>query len=158
MAVALHMLKRVPVIDWSGVREQYRGKCSAVCRSLEDCENLVYWFGSADFAPYLPVMVMVSGAPAPTLIAGFGYATAAELQDCAVVTWQQQTERLVARGKFLDFDSLRERRGLIRREEVDLAVREALVDRIAKHKANPVSDPPRSPTYPNPRQRSVHAT
>jgi len=99
--------------------------------------------------------VMVPGAPAPTLIAGFGYATAAELQDCAVVTWHQQTKQLATTGKLFDFDSLRERRGLMRREEVDNATREALLHRVAQHKANPISDPPRKLVYPNPTNRKV---
>jgi len=121
MTVAVHMAKRVPSIDWTGVPAQYKGKCSAVCRTAEECDGLVRWFGSPHFAPHLPVMVMVPGAPAPTLIPGFGYATAAELRDCAVVTWHEQTERLAKTGRILDFDTLRERHGLMRREEVDTA-------------------------------------
>src|SRR3990167_6947599 len=102
MPVAVHMAKRVAPIDWRGVPASYVGKCSAVCRTLQECEELVRHFGSPGFAPYLPVRVLVPGAPAPTLIAGLGYATAAELQDCAVVTWH--------RGQVTpDFDALREK-------------------------------------------------
>ena len=155
MTVAVQMAKRVPPIDYEGVPESYKGKCSAVCRSAEDCDGLVRWFGSPDFAPFLPVLVLVPGAPAPTAIAGFGYATAAELRDCAVVTWHQQTERLAKTGALLDFDALRERRGLMRREDVDTATRDAMARRIAQHKANPVTDPPRQPVYPNPTGKSV---
>jgi hypothetical protein len=141
------MGKRVAPIDWSGVPAQYVGKCSAVCRTLQECQELVRHFGDADFAPFLPVLVMVPGAAAPTAITGLGYATAAELQDCAVVTWETQV------GRSLDFDALREKHGLMRREEVDAATREALLQRVAKHKANPISDPPRQPQRPNPTQR-----
>lgn len=150
MTVAVHMAKRVSAIDWEGVPEQYKGQCSAVCRTAEECDELVRWFGSPDFCPLLPVMVLVPGAHAPTLIAGFGYATAAELRDCAVVTWHTQTQKLATTGQILDFDTLRERRGLMRREEVDSATREALLQRVARHKANPISDPPRQPVYANP--------
>ena len=150
MTVAIHVLKRVPTVDWAGVPASFRGKCSAVCRTAEECGDLVRWFGSPDFCPMLPVMVMVPKADVPTLIAGMGYATAAELQDCAVVVWHEQTDKLAKTGKILDFDALRERHGLMRREEVDAATREALVQRAARHKASPVSDPPRQPTYPNP--------
>jgi len=142
---AIHSAKRVPLIDWTGVPSQYQGKCSAVCRTVEECSDLVKWFGSPDFAPYLPVMVLVPGVDAPTLIAGMGYATAAELQDCAVVTWHRQADKIAATGNILDFDDLRERHGLMPREQVDAATREALVRRIARHKANPISDPPRQP-------------
>ncbi len=147
---AIHTLKRVAPIDWTGVPASYRGKLSAVCRTLMDCEELPRWFGSPDFAPYLPVMVMVPGADAPTLVAGLGYATAAELRDCAVAAWSKQTDRLATTGSLADFDALRERHGLMRREEVDAAAREAMLRRIAQHKANPVTDPFRQPTYANP--------
>jgi hypothetical protein len=151
---ALHMLKRVAPIDYTGVPASYVGKCSAVCRTAEECGELVRHFGSPDFAPNLPVMVLVPGGDAPTLIAGMGYATAAELQDCAVVTWEEQTAKIAATGNILDFDMLRERRGLLRREEVDAATRQALLDRVARHKANPISDPFRQPVYENPRQKT----
>jgi hypothetical protein len=157
MTLAIHTAKRVPPINWAGVPAQYVGKCSAVCRTVEECGELVRWFGSPDFCPYLPVMVMVPGTDAPTLIAGMGYATAAELQDCAVVTWHEQTHKLAATGKLLDFDALRERRGLMRREEVDAATREALLRRVAQHKANPISDPARQPVYPNPTAKTSFA-
>jgi len=99
-------------------------------------------------------MVMVPGADAPILIAGMGHATVAELQDCAVVTWEQHTDRIAKTGNVLDFDSLRERHGLMRRENVDAATRQALVERIARHKANPISDPFRQPVYENPKQQT----
>ena len=149
MTVAVHMVKRVPSIDWTGVPESYVGKCSAVCRTAQECEDLVRWFGSADFCPNLPVLVLLPGVDTPIAIAGMGYSTAAELRDCAVVTWHEKTEKLANGGKLLDFDALRERRGLMRREEVDAATRDALLARIAKHKASPVSDPPRQPQFPN---------
>ncbi len=154
MSVAIHTGKRVAPIDYTGVPAPYVGKCSAVCRTLLECQELVRHFGDAHFAPFLPVLVMVPGAPAPTAITGLGYATAAELQDCAVVTWETQTGRLAKTGQFLDFDTLRERHGLMRREEVDTATREALRRRIAKHKANPITDPPRQPHRPNPTQKT----
>jgi len=151
VSVAVHMGKRVAPIDYTGVPAQYVGKCSAVCRTLLECQELVRYFGEAAFAPFLPVLVLVPGAPAPTAITGLGFATAAELQDCAVVTWETQT------GKTLDFDALREKHGLLPREEVDAATREALLQRIAKHKANPITDPPRQPQRPNPMQRTHFA-
>lgn len=155
MGVALHVGKRIPPIDWQGVPVQYRGRVSAVCRTADECGELVRWFGDAAFCPYLPVMLLVPGADAPTLIAGLGYATAAELQDCAVVTWERQTGRLKKDGRLLDYDTLREKHGLMRREDVDASIRQALRDRVAQHKANPVSDPPRVPLRANPGNRML---
>ena len=153
--VEIQTAKRVAPIDWRGVPANFKGKLSAVCRTADECEGLVRWFGSPDFCPLLPVMVMVPGAQAPTLIAGLGYASAAELRDCAVVTWYEHTEKLAKTGGLLDFNALRERRGLMRREDMDAAVREAMRRRVAQHKANPVTDPPRQPVYPNPANRKV---
>ena len=154
MTAAIHMSKKIPPIDWTDVPEAYKGQCSAVVRSALECEDLVRWFGSPDFCPFLPVLILLPGADAPIAITGMGYATAAELRDCAVVTWHDKTEKLANGGKLLDFDALREKRGLMRREEVDPAVRQALRDRVAKHKANPISDPARQPVYPNPTNKT----
>jgi hypothetical protein len=155
VSFAIHTARRVPPIDYKGVPESFKGKLSAVCRTAEDCYDLTRWYGDPSFCPLLPVMVIVPGADAPTLIPGFGYATAAELRDCAVVAWHTQ-EKKIAQGKnIIDFDEARERHGLMRREDVDAAVRQALRDRIAKHKANPISDPPRQLVYPKPTGKTV---
>jgi len=154
VTVAIHAARRVSPIDWEGVPQSYAGKCSAVCRTAQECEDLVLWFGSADFCPNLPVLVMVPGADAPVAIAGMGFATAAELKDCAVVTWHDKSQKIASKGTMFDFDALRERRGLMRREEVDAATREAMLSRIAKHKANPISDPSRQPQFPNAKNKT----
>lgn len=151
MTVAIHTAKAIPPIDWAGVPDQFVGKCSAVCRTEDECHMLASWFGDYNFCPYLPVMVMVPGAAAPTLIAGLGYATASELRDCAVVAWHRGS-------RLVDFDQAREDQGLMRREDVDAATRQALLDRIAKHKANPISDPARQPVRPRINGRTSHAT
>ena len=155
MAVAIQTARRIAPIDWKGVPASFKGKLSAVCRTAAECDELVHWFGSPDFCPNLPIMVMVPGVQ-PTLILGLGYATAAELRDCAVVTWHTQAEKLAATGRVLDFDALRDRRGLMRREKVDTEVREAMLRRVAKHKANPITDPPRRLKYRNPTNRKVY--
>jgi len=130
-------------------------KISAVCRTLGECSELVKWYGDAAFAPYLPVLV---NAPAGwTAITGLGYASAAELQDCAVALWTRQADKLARMGCLFDYDALRERHGLMRREDADAAIREALRERVRKHKANPVSDPFRQMQYDNPNERAVFA-
>lgn len=151
----IRVATHIPPIDWTGVPASFHEKLSAVCRTAEECNDLVRWFGSADFCPLLPVMVVVPGAHTPALIAGFGYASAAELRDCALVVWHNQTEQIALTGGTFDYDARRERAGLMRREDVDPAIRQALVDRIAKHKANPVTDPFRQPIYPNPTNRKI---
>ncbi len=145
--IVIHGKRRVPPIDYRGVPAAYKGKLSALCRSLADCEELVKWFGEATFCPFQPILVMVPPPRQPVLIPGFGYASAAELQDCAVVAWH---------GRPLNYDERRERMGLMRREDADAAIREAIADRIAKHKASPVTDPFREPQYVRPNERTLH--
>ena len=139
--------KTVAPVDWTGVPAQYVGKCSAICRTLEDCENLVRHFGDPSFAPFLPVLVHAQLGW--TAIAGMGYASAAELQDCAVVLWHRQQVPI-------DWGDRRERAGWMRREEVEANVGDALMRRIAAHKASPVTDPPRQPKYTRVRGKTVH--
>ena len=145
---------KIPPINWRGVPASYKGKLSAVCRSAQECDELVYWFGSADFCPVLPILVMVPGAQ-PTLIPGFGYATASELRDCAVYAWFSQSDKIAKQGNILNFDALREKHGLMRREEVDAAIRTAFYERVKKHKANPITDPFRQPQYERPNKRTL---
>lgn len=148
------MQRAVPPIDWLGVPLRYVGRASAICRTLAECSELVRWFGDATFMPYLPVLVK---APAGwTAITGWGCADAAELQDCAIALWTRQADKLAAMGSLMDFDDLRERHGLMRKEEVAAAMSEALTQRIASHKANPVTDPFRQPAYPRFRGKTVH--
>lgn len=143
----------IPEIDWAGVPPTLKGKASAVCRSLADCEDLVHWYGDADFCPFLPVLLLIPGAQ-PTAIVGDGYATAAELRDCAVVYWETQTNR-VASGSVLDFAALRERAGLPEKGKADELTREALWERQKRHKATPVTDPAPQSVYPNPTGKIV---
>ncbi len=145
--VELITQRAVAPVDWTGVPERYIGKASAVCRTLKDCEELVKFFGMADFCPYLPVLV--NGPGGWTAITGMGYASAAELQDCAIALWTRQ-------AKPIDWDARRERAGAVERSKVAAEMAEALTRRIARHRANPVTDPFRQPAYPRMNDRTVH--
>ena len=138
-------------INWTDVPVQYIGKASAVCRTLRDCEELIKWFGDAEFCPYLPVLV--NAAFGWVAIAGLGYASAAELQDDAIHVWMNQAEKKAQGKRIFDFDELRERNGLMRKENVTQALGEAIERRQNQHKANPRTDPFRQPWYPNPTER-----
>lgn len=137
------------LIYWDDVPKGLNTKYSAVCRSLLDCADLVHKFRGIDFypeyGPMLPVLLLVPGAPQQ--IAGWGLSSIEEIRDQAVAVWEIITERLAKTGSTFDFDAAREQHGLMRRENVDAAIREAMRDRIAKHKASPVTDPPREPHY-----------
>ena len=152
--LVLHTAKRVSHIDWRDVPARYVGKASAVCRTLAECADLVKWFGDETFCPYLPVLIKAPGGW--TAIAGMGYADAAELRDCAVTLWGRQTEAIASHGGIMDFDALREKHGLMRREDVKAAMSDALTRRIAAHRASPVTDPFRQPQYVRVNGKTVH--
>ncbi len=148
-------MRRVPPIDWRGVPLKYHNKVSAVCRSMKDCEDLVYWFGDAEFCPYQGVLLLIPEHP--VLLVGMGYASAAELKDDAVQLWGKYSDRLHKTGEIVNFDELREKARLPRREDVKHLTAEAFHERIKAHKANPVMDPPRQPLYPRVRGKTIFA-
>ncbi len=147
------------LIHWDSIPKGLNTRFSAVCHSLKDCEDLAHRFHGIDFypeyGPMLPVLLLIPGAPQQ--IAGWGLSEPEELRDQAVAVWELITERLRKTGSTFDFDSAREKHGLLRREDVDSAIREAMVDRVKKHKANPVTDPPREPNYVRPNERTTFA-
>ena len=151
---------RVPPIDWRGVpyhiRQRYENRVSALCTSVQECEDLVRWFGAEDFCPFLPVLLMVPGTGG-ILLSGLGLATVSELRDDAVGLWHLKSERMEKHGSLIDFDEARERHGQMRREDVPAAISEALRERARKHLANPVTDPARQPIYPNPTEKVVYS-
>ena len=156
--------RAIPPIDYRGVPAGLRPKIvkdktgrvvnviprvSAVCRTIKECEDLVYWYGDATFCPFAPVLLLLPGGPA--LIAGDGAAPAAELRDVAVATWNRRVVALLRhKGSLLDFDVLREKAGMVRKAEVADALADALARRIAHHRAHPITDPPRQPLYIRP--------
>lgn len=137
------------LIYWDDVPRGLNTKYSAVCRSLLDCADLVHKFRGIDFypayGPYQPVLLLIPGAPQQ--IAGWGLSSVEEIRDQAVAVWELITERLAKTGSTFDFDAAREKHGLMRREDVDAAIRQAMQDRINDHKANPVTNPPREPNH-----------
>ncbi len=148
-----------PEIDWTNIPSQFWGKVSAVCRSYSDCLDLNHWFGDENFEPDLPVLLVVPSPSGPQYgqVCGMGLAPVYEIRDECVARWEITEDRIRKSGHIVDFDVLRERAGLVERSKVDEAFRTALTDRIAAHKASPVTDPPRQPKYPNPTNRVVFA-
>lgn len=150
-----------PAVDWGGVprnlKYNYEGRVAAVCRSHEECAGLCHFFRGIDwspaYGPFQPVFIYIPGAP--QLIDGQGLSPVEELRDMAVAIWEIISGRLQKTGTTVDFDSLRERHGLMRKEDVDAATREAFWERAQKHKANPISDPARQPKYPRVRGKTV---
>lgn len=162
------VLHRTEPIDWQGVDARivsmYAGKVSAVCRTLEECQDLVAFFGGpahAEFQPYLPILIVVPpalggvspyGTPTAIEVVGAGVTTVAELRDICVYQWERTQERFAQNGgQLFDFDALREKAGIQTRAQGDAAIREAMRDAANIHKRNPRTNPGRDPmreTYP----------
>lgn len=151
----LAVLRPTPPLIFERDTLPYKGRVSAICRTKDQAADLVKWFGDEDFCPYLPILLCIPGGWG--LMAGMGLATAAELRDECVARWELMEARLLKTGRRFDFDEARERAGLMRAEDVDAAIREALVERIRRHKANPITDPPRRLVYPHGVGKTVHA-
>lgn len=172
MDIEIYGRVQTPPIDYTGIPQAYwpsrtivvkpdgskyggpiKDKVSAVCRSMADCDDLVAWFGNQpNFCPDLPILLMIPGAI--TVVSGLGYSTAAELRDCCCEVWGVKTGGDAA--KRFDVNEMRERAGLPRREDVPAMVQQAFRDRVAKHKASPVTDPWRQHQYPNPTNKTLH--
>ena len=141
----------IPGVNLGAKPEGLNVKVSAVLRSLQECEDLVKMFGHEDMRPTKPILILIpghtdhQGRPVHILVAGEGEATAAELRDLCVTTWFRAIAKLGKTGGLVDFQALREKAGLLPREQFDSAFRDALARRIKQHKQNPVSDPPRIP-------------
>lgn len=152
----------VPMAYWPKVVYDYGTRTSgmkevisAVCRSMQDCNELVKWFDSQpNFCPDLPVLLIGPAFPMGKLVMGLGYSTAAELRDCCIELWGVSTSS--GAHKRFDGDEIRERLGYARREDVTAMVQEAFRDRVRRHKASPVTDPFRQMQYPNPTVRTLH--
>lgn len=156
MASYLRVRQRIPPIDWRGVPLTWHNRVSAVCRTQDEANDLVKWFGAVDFCPLLPVLLLVPGTGG-VLLCGLGYATAAELRDDAVAVWVKNSEKIAKSGSIFDFDELREKHGLIEKAKVKTAMSEAFWERIQRHRASPVTDPFRQPQYPRVNGKTVHA-
>lgn len=140
----------VPVaydLGWQGpsvprVLEQH---VSAGAQGHQEAAGISTMFGSRHFKPTAPILLVGPDGRVPILLIADGDTEAAELEDLAQEAINQQEEQLAAGGRGMDFDKLREKHGQVRREDVDVSIREAIQRRIDHHKANPVTDPFREP-------------
>ena len=139
--------------DFMGVPRRWRpggnDPASAVVRSLPEAEDLVAFYGRPEFCPFGPVLLIHPTADY-ILIAGMGEADAAELRDLAVATWCRASLRIEQNGgQQFDFGALREKRGLLPKEEAAAAMFEMIRDRRMEHDRNRRTEPPREMGWPD---------
>jgi hypothetical protein len=113
-----------------------------------EVKDLAYRVGGRAALPPKPIMIVGPNGSQPLFLAANGNVEGAELEEIAIAEFEKQ-ESLRRQGKGpIDFDGIRERRGLPPRAQFDTMFREALQARIKKHKRNPVTDKPRQMLFP----------
>lgn len=133
-----------------------RGMVSACCMNMRDCEQLIkYWGMGPNYTPQKPVLLIYpvnNSGTGPGQVVAFiaaeGVTPAAELQDLAVSAFGRALEKIKKHnGQLFDSDEMREKHGAVPKAAFDAEFRNALEDRVALHKANPITDPPRQPYH-----------
>lgn len=142
--ILVPIARRIPVVlNAGGVPMSLRGQVSGAVGSDAEAAEIAYAFGR-DAKPVAPILVYGPDERVLTVVMGNGLTEAAELQDIALEAMEVNRERLKRQGSPVNFDQLREEAGLVPREQYDAAFRDALARRVARHKANPITDPPRN--------------
>lgn len=126
-------------LDYTGVKMSWWGKVSYIARSLEECADIVTFFGEATFKPFQPILLLIPGTEG-FLIVGNGVTEASELQDLCITTWGRYLDRLVANdGQIFNFGELREKHGYMNYEDRDAQMRQQLWDYHMEKQRNPVT-------------------
>ena len=97
--------------------------------------------------PSLPILLMDENHRVSTVIMTDGITEMAELAEIAHYAIERREDTLKRTGQAFDFERARHNAGMPSAAKFDENLRNALADRVAKHKANPVSDPPRQAMF-----------
>lgn len=136
----------LPGMGMATIPLSMRDKLSGVARSDREAAEIGHWFGR-DTKPDKPMMLVGPDGRVPIVIMAEGETEAAELQDLAQEALAKQQEKVAATGRGFDFEEAREKAGMPRAEDFGRIASDAVQERIARHKANPITDPARIPQY-----------
>lgn len=125
----------------------YANTVHAVNNATE-ARDLAHRLGGRAAKPAREIVLVGPDGHTPVVIPGLGVTEAAELEDISIAVYEKQEKRLREGKPQVDFDALREREGLPPTKDFDPLFRQAVRDRIAKHRANPRTDPERQPLRP----------
>lgn len=139
--------RRMGVPAYQLLEPEYAQNVLAVAGRAE-AKDLAYRLGGRAVKPTRELVLVGPDGRTPIVVPGLGVTEAAELEEVAIAAYEKR-EKLMRQGKpLVDFDELRDREGLPPAKEFDPLFRQALRDRIEKHRRSPITDPPRQPVKP----------
>ena len=112
-------------------------------------KDIGHVFGGRAAKPQQPIVLVGADGRTPICIVTDGLVEAAEMEDIALEAQERAKARVKEHGTQIPFAEYRERHGLPAAEKMPELFAQALEDRIARHKQNPVSDPARQPLRPS---------
>lgn len=139
--------RRMGVPAYRLLSPEYAATIHAV-DGIAEAGDLSYRLGGRASKPVREVVLIGADGRTPVVIPGAGVTEAAELEEIALEVYERQVKKLRAGRPLVDFDAMREREGRPLRAEFDPLFRQALRDRIARHRARPRTDPERVPIPP----------
>lgn len=131
----------LPVYDY-GVNEVLNpqiGKNILIARNEREIKEATYKVGGRAAKPN--VMSVVGPQGHLTIVPGLRVTEAAEMADLMSAALEKQKDNIKKYGKAVPFDLIWEERGMPSQEQFPNALRQAVRDRMARHKANPRTDP-----------------
>ena len=107
------------------------------------------WQQVSDFAhqvgrtrmPKKPLMVQGPDAGVPIIVMVDGDTEASEMQDIALAAIDKQQEQIKQTGRAMDFDSLREENGMVRREDFGQALSDGFMRNVEYLRTHQRTDP-----------------
>lgn len=124
--------------------KSYAGRVVAL-NAKSQTADLAAVFGGRAATPRQNIMLVGPDGRTPILVAGLGVTEVAELEELAQEAFERAEDKMKKNGTVIPFDEHRERLGMAESKDFDPLFRQALTDRIKKHKQNPISDPARQP-------------
>ena len=139
------LLLPIGYVQHRGVPQTMRSTSNRAVGNHQEAGDLAYMLGGRSAMPKAPVLVWGPDNRTVIMLVGDGVTEAAELQDMALEAIERQEEQIARNGRGMDYDAMREKHGYVSRENAGNAISDAIAERIAHHKANPVTDPFRQP-------------
>ncbi len=104
--------------------------------NLDTAREIAARYGSRAYKPEKPLLVNGPDPGVPIMVAGFGMVEAAEIEDLALGALDKQAENMKKFGRAMDFDTMREEAGFVRREDFPQVFSDAMAERaeyLIKH-------------------------